>query len=54
MASEANSRREFLKLGTAALANASLPKTGWSARSYAAIPGASDRVRTGVIGAETA
>ena len=50
MTTEANTRRDFLKLGTAALASASLPKTGWSARSYAAIPGANDRVRTGVIG----
>lgn len=50
MSTEPNTRREFLKLGTAALASASLPKTGWSASSYAAIPGANDRVRTAVVG----
>ena len=50
MTKDLSSRREFVKFGTAALASATLPRTGWSARSYAAIPGANDRVRTGVIG----
>jgi predicted dehydrogenase len=40
-------RRQFLKTGTAAIAAAALP---WSARSYAAIAGANDRVRTAVVG----
>ena len=36
------SRRDFLKTGTAALAAAALPAASsiWTARSYAAIPGA--------------
>ena len=41
-------RRDFLKTGSAALAAAST--IGWTARSYAAIPGANDRVRTGIVG----
>ena len=41
-------RRDFLKAGSAAIAVASA--TGWTAKSYAAIPGANDRVRTGVVG----
>jgi predicted dehydrogenase len=40
-------RRDFLKAGSAALAAASVP---WSAKSYAAIAGANDRVRVGVVG----
>ena len=38
-------RREFLRLGAAAAV------TSWTASSYAAIPGANDRVRVGIIGA---
>jgi len=45
MALIATNRRDFLKAGTAALAAIST-----SARSYAAILGANDRVRVGVIG----
>jgi predicted dehydrogenase len=48
MALESNNRREFLKVGSAALAATAV---SWSAKSYAAIVGANDRVRTGVIGA---
>jgi predicted dehydrogenase len=40
-------RRDFLKAGGAAAAVSAM---GMSARSYAAIPGANDRVRTAVIG----
>jgi predicted dehydrogenase len=47
MASYANNRRAFLKTGGAALAASAVK---WSARSYAAIPGANDRVRVGVVG----
>jgi predicted dehydrogenase len=43
-----SNRREFLK--TAGVAAAGLAATGWTARSYAAIPGANDRVRTAVVG----
>jgi predicted dehydrogenase len=46
MASETN-RRDFLKTGGAALAATALAS---SARSYAAIRGANDRVRVGVVG----
>jgi predicted dehydrogenase len=42
-----NNRREFLKAGSAALAATAFAS---SARSYAAIPGANDRVRVGVVG----
>ena len=42
-------RRSFLKLGAAAAVTASIPS--WTATSYAAIPGANDRVRVGIIGA---
>jgi predicted dehydrogenase len=42
----APTRREFLASGAAAAAVAA-----WSAKSYAAIPGANDRVRTAIIGA---
>ncbi len=41
------SRREFVKLGTAAVAAATV---GVSAKSYAAVPGANDRVRVGIVG----
>jgi len=44
--SETN-RRDFLKAGGAAVA---VTATGMSARSYAAVRGANDRVRTGVVG----
>jgi predicted dehydrogenase len=47
MAIENNNRREFLKVGGAAVAAAVVP---WSATSYAAIVGANDRVRVGVVG----
>lgn len=40
-------RREFLKVGSAALAATAV---SWNARSYAAILGANDRVRVGVVG----
>src|SRR6201996_823804 len=44
---EDQNRRDFLKLGTVALASAAVP---WTASSYAAIVGANDRVRVGLIG----
>jgi predicted dehydrogenase len=47
MAFKENSRREFLKAGSAALAATAFAS---SARSYAAIVGANDRVRVGVVG----
>jgi predicted dehydrogenase len=47
MASQDNNRREFLKLGGSALAASAV---SWSAKSYAAIPGANDRVKVGVVG----
>jgi predicted dehydrogenase len=47
MAFQDNNRREFLKLGGSALAATAV---SWSAKSYAAIPGANDRVRVGVVG----
>jgi len=43
-----NNRREFLKVGSAALAATAV---SWNASSYAAILGANDRVRVGVVGA---
>ena len=42
-----NSRREFLKAGTATVAATAVT---WNARSYAAIVGSNDRVRVGVVG----
>jgi predicted dehydrogenase len=45
MSSPENTRRDFIKLSTAALAS-----TAFTASSYAKIIGANDRVRTGVIG----
>jgi predicted dehydrogenase len=45
MSSSENTRRDFLKLSTAALAS-----TAWTATSYASIIGANDRVKVGVIG----
>src|SRR6202789_645964 len=47
MACQDSNRREFLKLGGFALAATAV---SWSAKSYAAIPGANDRVRGGVVG----
>jgi predicted dehydrogenase len=47
MALENGGRREFLKVGGTALAASTV---GWTAKSYAAVLGANDRVRTGVIG----
>jgi predicted dehydrogenase len=47
MIQEKNNRREFLKTGAAALAATAV---SWSAKSYAAIPGANDRVRVGIVG----
>src|SRR5271157_881188 len=44
---ENNNRREFLKTGGAALAATAV---SWNAKSYAAIVGANDRVRVGVVG----
>ncbi len=45
-------RRDFVKLGTAALAAAATQTYAMSASaaSYAKIPGANDRVRTGIVG----
>src|ERR1019366_2722654 len=48
MALENGGRREFLKVGGTALAASTV---GWSAKSYAAVLGANDRVRVGVVGA---
>ncbi len=45
---EDKNRRDFLKMGSAVLAGAAVP---WTATSYAAIVGANDRVRVGLIGA---
>ncbi len=47
MESNPNTRREFMKTGAAALAATAFAS---SARSYAAIPGANDRVHVGVVG----
>src|SRR3984893_1601077 len=47
MATQGDDRREFLKLGSAALATTAV---SWSAKSYAAVVGANDRVKVGVIG----
>ena len=41
-------RRDFLKTSSALLASTAV--TGWTAKSYAAVPGANDRVRTAVVG----
>lgn len=43
-----STRRDFLKQTSLALAATAVP--GWTAASYAAIPGANDRVRVGVVG----
>ncbi len=47
MAMPGNDRREFLKMGGAALAATAV---SWNANSYASIVGANDRVRVGVVG----
>jgi predicted dehydrogenase len=47
MVLENNNRREFLKAGGATLAATAV---SWNASSYAAIAGANDRVRVGVVG----
>src|ERR1700678_2097659 len=47
MALQENNRREFLKIGGAALAATAV---SWNATSYASIVGANDRVKVGVIG----
>src|ERR1700729_2197368 len=47
MTTQGNDRREFLKIGSAALAATAV---SWNATSYASIVGANDRVRVGVIG----
>jgi len=47
MATQGNDRREFLKMGGAALATTAV---SWNAKSYAAVVGANDRVKVGVIG----
>ena len=44
---KASNRREFLKAGSAALA---VTTVSWNAKSYAAVVGANDRVRVGIIG----
>ena len=51
MAFENNNRREFLKVGSAALAATAVSTAvSWNARSYAQIAGANDRVRVGIVG----
>src|SRR5882762_7771234 len=47
MATQGNDRRECLKMGGAALAATAV---SWNAKSYAAVMGANDRVKVGVIG----
>jgi predicted dehydrogenase len=47
MAVDDNNRREFMKMGSVALAGTAV---AWSARSYAGIAGANDRVRVAVVG----
>src|SRR5271156_951080 len=47
MATQGNDRREFLKIGGAALAATAV---SWSAKSYASIVGANDRVKGGIVG----
>jgi predicted dehydrogenase len=47
MAAEGNDRREFLKLSGAALASTAV---SWNAKSYAAVIGANDRVKVGIVG----
>jgi predicted dehydrogenase len=47
MGAQGSDRREFLKLGATALASSAVT---WTAKSYAAIPGANDRVKVGIVG----
>jgi predicted dehydrogenase len=47
MTMQGNDRREFLKVGGVALAATAV---SWSAKSYASIAGANDRVRVGIVG----
>ena len=47
MAVDDNNRREFMKMGGMALAGTTV---AWSARSYASVAGANDRVRVAVVG----
>ncbi len=52
MSTSETNRRDFVKLGSAALAVAAATASprSMSAASYAKIPGANDRVRTGIVG----
>jgi predicted dehydrogenase len=47
MATEDTNRRDFMKIGGAALAGAAV---SWNAKSYARVVGANDRVGVGVVG----
>ena len=47
METKDQNRRDFLKIGSAAVAATAV---SWNARSYAAIVGANDRVKVGVVG----
>ena len=47
MGEHTNDRREFLKISSAALTATAM---SWNAKSYAAIVGANDRIKVGVIG----
>jgi hypothetical protein len=47
MTTDDSNRRDFLKIGGAALAGAAV---SWSAKSYARVAGANDRVGVGVVG----
>jgi predicted dehydrogenase len=47
MATEDTNRRDFMKIGGAALAGAAV---SWNAKSYARVAGANDRVGVGVVG----
>src|SRR5690242_9873277 len=47
MAPQETNRRDFLKIGSSALAATAV---SWNATSYAKVIGANDRVRVGVVG----
>ncbi len=47
MASQETNRRDFLKIGSSALAATAV---SWNATSYASIVGANDRVKVGIVG----
>src|SRR6185437_16660266 len=47
MASQDTNRRNFLKIGSSALAATAV---SWNAASYASIVGANDRVKVGIVG----